>query len=160
MSALTDVFTNIANAIRSKKGVSTTYKPSEMASAISSIPTGRTVTERVLWTNPNSPSVEYTGGTIDFPSQVNIRDESILIRYADNRYANYNVSINKLAYNQRECAIGNYAYCRAFKFNSSPSDGYMLTSVTINVGKDYGGTIHNEQIIPMKISSVTGINDL
>lgn len=37
MSALTDVFTAIANAIRSKKGVSTTYKPSQMADAISSI---------------------------------------------------------------------------------------------------------------------------
>lgn len=37
MSALTDVFTTIANAIRSKKGVSTTYKPSEMANAINSI---------------------------------------------------------------------------------------------------------------------------
>lgn len=37
MSALTDVFTAIANAIRSKKGVSTTYKPSQMADAINSI---------------------------------------------------------------------------------------------------------------------------
>ena len=44
MSALTDVFTAIANAIRSKKGVSTTYKPSQMADAISSIPTGTTPT--------------------------------------------------------------------------------------------------------------------
>lgn len=35
-----DSMTAIANAIRTKKGVQTTYKPSEMAGAISSIPTG------------------------------------------------------------------------------------------------------------------------
>lgn len=48
MSALTDVFTAIANAIRSKKGVSTTYKPSEMASAINSISTGTDTSDATL----------------------------------------------------------------------------------------------------------------
>ena len=48
MSALTDVFTAIANAIRAKKGVSTTYKPSEMASAISSISTGTDTSDATL----------------------------------------------------------------------------------------------------------------
>ena len=38
MSALTDTFTAIANAIRVKLGVSTTYTPAQMASAIASIP--------------------------------------------------------------------------------------------------------------------------
>ena len=32
--------TNIANAIRGKNGTTTTYKPSEMAAAISAIETG------------------------------------------------------------------------------------------------------------------------
>lgn len=40
MSALTDVFTAIANAIRSKNGLATTYKPNQMAQAISEISTG------------------------------------------------------------------------------------------------------------------------
>lgn len=38
MSALTDVFSAIAGAIRNKLGVATTYKPNEMATAIASIP--------------------------------------------------------------------------------------------------------------------------
>lgn len=40
MSALTDIFTSIANAIRTKNQSATTYKPSEMSSAILAIPTG------------------------------------------------------------------------------------------------------------------------
>ena len=40
MSELTSTFSNIANAIRSKAGVSTGYSPSEMASAIRNLPTG------------------------------------------------------------------------------------------------------------------------
>ena len=40
MSALTDVFTAIANAIRGKNGLSTTYKPNQMAQAITDIPSG------------------------------------------------------------------------------------------------------------------------
>ena len=40
--------TNIANAIREKNGLSTTYKPSEMANAISNIETGPSVTKGVV----------------------------------------------------------------------------------------------------------------
>ena len=43
MSALTDVFTAIGNAIRGKNGLSTTYKPSEMATAIDNLPTFQTI---------------------------------------------------------------------------------------------------------------------
>lgn len=42
MSALTDVFTAIANAIRNKNGGSATYKPSQMAGAINDLQTGGT----------------------------------------------------------------------------------------------------------------------
>jgi len=40
MSTLTNIFLDIANSIRSKAGVATTYKPSEMAAAINNINTG------------------------------------------------------------------------------------------------------------------------
>lgn len=40
MSTLTDIFTSIANKIRSKLGVSTTYYPSEMADAIDDVYSG------------------------------------------------------------------------------------------------------------------------
>ena len=46
MSALTDVFSAIANAIRGKNGLSTTYKPSEMATAIANLPSA--VTKEVV----------------------------------------------------------------------------------------------------------------
>lgn len=38
--ALTDIFTDIADALREKTGGSATYKPDEMADAIAEIPTG------------------------------------------------------------------------------------------------------------------------
>lgn len=40
MSNLTNVFTDIANSIRTKTGGTDTYKPDEMADAIADIPTG------------------------------------------------------------------------------------------------------------------------
>lgn len=40
MSALTDIFTAIANAIRGKNGTQNTYTPSQMAQAITDIPSG------------------------------------------------------------------------------------------------------------------------
>lgn len=39
---------NIANAIRGKNGLSDTYTPSQMASAISAIPTGSSVTAEIV----------------------------------------------------------------------------------------------------------------
>lgn len=72
MSALTDVFTAIANAIRAKKGVSTTYKPSEMASAISSISTGTDTSDATLSSSSQmlsgvtaySKGSKYTGNIV------------------------------------------------------------------------------------------------
>ena len=40
MSTLTNIFSDIANALRSKMGVSNTYTPAQMAPAINNIPTG------------------------------------------------------------------------------------------------------------------------
>ena len=56
MSALTDVFTAIANAIRGKNGLSTTYTPSQMAQAITDIPSGAddTVNMRLIGALTNS----------------------------------------------------------------------------------------------------------
>ena len=43
MSALTDVFSDIADAIRSKNGSSNTYTPAQMPEAIENIPGGTDV---------------------------------------------------------------------------------------------------------------------
>lgn len=48
MSALTDAFTAIANAIRNKKGVSTKYTPAQMPNAIASIETGTDTSDATL----------------------------------------------------------------------------------------------------------------
>ena len=61
MSALSDIFTAIANAIRSKNGSSDTYTPAQMPTAITNIPSGFTETD--LWTNP-SPSSSFAAQTI------------------------------------------------------------------------------------------------
>ena len=53
MSALTDVFTAIANAIRGKNGLSTTYKPNQMAQAITDLPSGA----------DDTPNIRIVGGT-------------------------------------------------------------------------------------------------
>lgn len=69
MPVLTDIFTNIANAIRSKNGLENTYTPAEMAQAIEEIPTGSSETETVLWEN-SSPNNNY--GTRKKTTQMNL----------------------------------------------------------------------------------------
>lgn len=49
---------NIGNSIRNKKGISTLYKPAEMASAIDSIPTGGSVERTKWWRPPDMPQYE------------------------------------------------------------------------------------------------------
>lgn len=45
---------NIANAIRGKNGLSDTYTPSQMASAISAIPTGSSITAEIVTVTVNA----------------------------------------------------------------------------------------------------------
>lgn len=49
--------TNIANAIREKNGTTTTYKPSEMASAISSIETEPTLQSKIVTPSTSSQTI-------------------------------------------------------------------------------------------------------
>lgn len=64
MSALTNVFTDIANAIRAKKGVSTTYKPSEMAAAINSLEDYMIVKKDIEVENTSEYNHNTGGGSI------------------------------------------------------------------------------------------------
>ena len=84
--------TNIANSIRNKLGVQTTYKPSEMSSAIDSIQTGSDGTEfikiversyNVCISIPNVTTKIAQSGFINFSnlSNVNIQDT---VTYIDN----------------------------------------------------------------------------
>lgn len=64
---------NIGNAIRQKLGGSTQYKPSEMASAISSIPSGSTLVTKNITANGTYNATDdnadgYSSVTVAIPS--------------------------------------------------------------------------------------------
>ena len=201
MSALTDVFTAIANAIRSKKGVSTTYKPSEMADAIRSIqtgitpsgtkydtytsngtyntdvtsyanhnvtvsiPTGRTVTERVLWTNPSSTS-NFGAQTVTFSSTFHSHSETLLINYAKN-INNDGSGEDTIMYNFKWTPdfgmIGGDSYkwySRSFQRSSGGDDVDWAGLSISDAFEQRNGNIDNRYAIPIKISAVKGIRDL
>lgn len=78
-TSLSAAFTAIANAIRAKKGVSTTYTPDEMPDAISSIATATlqtkttNVTPSANWSGTNTNTVAITPDSgYDGMSQVNV----------------------------------------------------------------------------------------
>lgn len=78
-SSLSAAFTAIANAIRAKKGVSTTYTPDEMPDAIASIATATlqtkttNVTPSANWSGTNTNTVAITPDSgYDGMSQVNV----------------------------------------------------------------------------------------
>ncbi len=72
MSALTDIFDAIADAIRAKNGSSDTYTPAEMAQAIEDIPSGggSSETETTLWTNPDSTYASFADQYITLSESV------------------------------------------------------------------------------------------
>ena len=60
----------IANAIRRKNGGSTLYKPSEMAAAVSAIPTGITPTGTINITQNGTVDVtQYASASVNVTSQ-------------------------------------------------------------------------------------------
>ena len=88
---------NIASAIREKSGGSATYKPGEMAAAISNLPTGSNNGEDVFLTRSGSGDyvndrIETLGGGAFYQtnystitlSNVKVIDGASVIRYNDN----------------------------------------------------------------------------
>lgn len=70
----------IAGAIRTKLGVSTVYKPSEMATAIGSIPTGTTPTGTVSITQNGITDVtQYASATVNVPNSYSAGDEGKVV---------------------------------------------------------------------------------
>lgn len=66
-----DTMTDIADAIRSKKGVSTTYKPSDMPSAIESISGGITPTGTInIATNGTHDVTNYASANVAVPQGI------------------------------------------------------------------------------------------
>jgi hypothetical protein len=70
----------IAAAIREKNGLSTTYKPGEMAAAIAAIPTGITPTGTVNITQNGTTDVtQYASAAVNVPNSYGQSDEGKVV---------------------------------------------------------------------------------
>ena len=88
MSALTDTFTSIANAIRTKLGVQTTYTPAQMSTAIASIPTQKPEqTKSVTATTSQQTVTPDTGKVL---SSVTVNPQVHSATYTPTGYSNAN----------------------------------------------------------------------
>ena len=88
MSALTDTFTAIANAIRGKLGVQTTYTPTQMSSAIASIPTEKPEQTKSVTATTTAQTVNPDTGKV--LSSVTVNPQVHSATYTPTGYSNAN----------------------------------------------------------------------
>lgn len=88
MSALTDTFTAIANAIRGKLGVQTTYTPTQMSSAIASIPTEKPEQTKSVTATTSAQTVTPDTGKV--LSSVTVNPQVHSATYTPTGYSNAN----------------------------------------------------------------------
>lgn len=88
MSALTDTFTAIANAIRGKLGVQTTYTPTQMSSAIASIPTQKPEQTKSVTATTSAQTVTPDTGKV--LSSVTVNPQVHSATYTPTGYSNAN----------------------------------------------------------------------
>ena len=138
---------DIADAIRTKSGGGTTYKPSEMAQGILDIPAGGSGSG---WQRPE----EWPN--YDLLNLKNTKEESIYFTY-DNRIKGAWLSV---------IAVGNYTVQRVNINNDGTVS--VLSSQNVNQGTVYGAVIPNDagdwvsyRIIPQsgKHLTIVGMND-
>lgn len=110
MSALTDTFTAIANAIRGKLGVQTTYTPTQMSSAIASIPTQKPEQTKSVTATTSQQTVSPDSGKV--LSSVTVNPQVHSATYTPTGYSNANDM----------GAQNNYRYV--------DTSGYQPTSIT------------------------------
>jgi hypothetical protein len=88
MSALTDTFSAIANAIRGKLGVQTTYTPTQMSSAIASIPTAKEEQTKSVTATTSAQTVTPDTGKV--LSSVTVNPQVHSATYTPTGYSNAN----------------------------------------------------------------------
>lgn len=88
MSALTDTFTSIANAIRTKLGVQTTYTPAQMSTAIASIPTQKEEQTKSVTATTSAQTITPDTGKV--LSSVTVNPQVHSATYTPTGYSNAN----------------------------------------------------------------------
>lgn len=131
MSKLTNIFSDIAEAIRSQTGTSDAFKPSQMASAISEIPSGGSEVSPYAYANDQSISV-YSGNEKYVLDNAFIRCSNLIeVSFPKCTYiGDYTFPSCSLTsiLSFPECSyIGNnaFAYCRQLSLVSFPKCSYI-----------------------------------
>ena len=119
---------------------------------------GRTITERVLWTNPN-PSSAFYAQDINFSSTFSAHSESLLIQYRPSAsYADTEIAIYNIKSNSGRCVFGGpYGNCR--ELISTNELNWSKVSVTAAYEVESSSTM-SQTVVPVKISAISGIYDL
>lgn len=140
MSALTDTFTSIANAIRTKLGVQTTYTPAQMSTAIASIPTQKEEqTKSVTATTSQQTVTPDTGKVL---SLVTVNPQVHSATYTPTGYSNANDM--GAQNNYRYVDTSAYEPTSITPSNSSP---VTITSGTIYKASGNGKAVETVQTI-------------
>lgn len=144
MSALTDTFTAIANAIRGKLGVQTTYTPTQMSSAIASIPTAKEEqTKSVTATTSQQTVTPDTGKVL---SSVTVNPQVHSATYTPTGYSNANDM----------GAQNNYRYVDTSAYEPTSITPSNSSPATITSGEIYQATENGKAVA--SVTSITPSN--
>lgn len=128
MSALTDTFTAIANAIRGKLGVQTTYTPTQMSSAIASIPTQKPEQTKSVTATTTAQTVTPDTGKV--LSSVTVNPQVHSATYTPTGYSNANDM----------GAQNNYRYVDTSAYEPTSITPSNSSPATITSGETYTAT--------------------
>ena len=130
MSALTDTFTSIANAIRAKLGVQTTYTPAQMPTAIASIPTPKEEQTKSVTATTSQQTVTPDSGKV--LSSVTVNPQNHVTSYSPRP----NTALNDMGQNHNYRYVSTSAmYSWNDSYNWCPRNNYNRSTLISGQGK-------------------------